>query len=197
MFKPISFSKKAIIFILICFEALFVSCKEKINKIELISKNPVEYVFNTSMDNLYNMIGKLKINKMMLVDATDAGMVSVAMSELHYKPKNNLDFYLLPLNYICKSKIYQRINGDSLEYMASFYLHLETISEKKTKVSIRTIEPKVKIGKALFRSLPHFARESRNLPVEPSTIEEYEILLKIGNLAGEMDMPPLHLPTKK
>ena len=197
MFKPISFSKKAIIFILICFEALFVSCKEKINKIELISKNPVEYVFNTSMDSIYNIIKQLYIPKMWLYDATRGNMVSYEIRELFIQPKNNSDFFLMPMDYICKSKIYQRMNADSLEYMASFYIHLETISEKKTKVSIRTIEPKVKIGKALFRSLPHFVRYDRTLPVEPSTIEEYEILLKIGNLVGEKDMPPLHLPTKK
>jgi hypothetical protein len=198
MFKTISFSKKALIFIVICFEASLVSCQDKITKIELLSKNPVEYVFNTTKDSLNNLIIKqLRINKMMLFDATHGDMVSDAASELFSQPNNKSDFCLMPLNYICKSKIYQKKNGDSLEYIAWFYLHLETSDEIKTKVSIRTIEPEVIIGRELFPSLPHFVRKDKTLPVEPSTIEEYEILLEIGKLVGEKDMPPIHLPTKK
>ena len=197
MFKTISFSKKASIFIIICLEASLVSCQDKISKIELISKNPLEYVFNTPKDSLYNLIKQLRINEMMLYDATQGDMVLDVVSELFIQPKNKSDFCLMPLYYICKSKIYQRKNGDSLEYRAWFYLHKEAIDEKKTKVSIKTIEPEVIIGRELFPSPPHFVRKDKTLPVEPSTIEEYEILLEIGKLVGEKDMPQIHLPTKK
>ena len=194
MFKTISFSKKAFIFIVICLEVSLVSCQDKISKIELISRNPIEYIFNTSKDNLNNLIKQLTINKMMLFDATKGDMVSDAASKLFTQPNNKSDFCLMPLNYICKSKIYQKKNGDSLKYRAWFYLHIEKIDEKKTKVSIRTLEPEVIIGRELFPSPPHFVRKDKTLPVEPSTIEEYDILLKIGNLVGEKDMPPIHLP---
>jgi hypothetical protein len=40
-------------------------------------------------------------------------------------------------------------------------------------------------------------RRDKTLTVEPSTIEEYEILLKIGNLVGEKNMPSLILPNEK
>jgi hypothetical protein len=197
MFKIISISKKAFIFLVICLGTSLVSCQDQINKIELISKNPVEYVFNTTEDSLFNLIKQLRINEMMLYDATHGDMVLDVVSELFIQPNNKSDFCLMPLYYICKSKIYQRKNGDSLEYRAWFYLHLEKIEEKKTKVSIRTLEPEVIIGRELFPSLPHLVRKDKTLPVEPSTIEEYEILLKIGNLLGERDMPPIRLPTKK
>ena len=197
MFKSISFSKKALFFIVICLEASLVSCQDKITKIELLSKNPVEYVFNTTKDSLYILIKQLNIDQMMLFDATHGDMVSDTVSQLFTQPNNKSDFCLMPLYYICKSKIYRMKNGDSLEYRAWFYLHLETLDEKKTKVSIRTIEPEVIIGRELFPSLPHFVRKDKTLPVEPSTIEEYEILLEIEKLVGEKDMPPIHLPTKK
>lgn len=197
MLKMTLFSKRVIILVLVCLETTFVSCKDKITKIELINKNPVEYTFNSSKDGLYNLLKQLRINEMKLYDATHGNIVLDEISELFLRPQNKLDFCLMPLYYICKSKIYQSKNGDSLEYRAWFYIHLEAIDLKKVKVSILTIEPEVIIGKNFFPTPPHFMRRDKTLRVEPSTIEEYEILLEIGKLVGEKGMPPLQLPTKK
>ena len=86
---------------------------------------------------------------------------------------------------------------NSLDYEAWFYLHLESIDETHTKLTITTFEPMLIVGRDLLPSPPHFGRGYKKMTVEPSTIEEYEILLKIGNLVGEKDMPPLILPNEK
>jgi hypothetical protein len=103
----------------------------------------------------------------------------------------------MPINYLCKAKLYRSEKGGSLDYWAWFYLHLESIDNTNTKVTITTFEPEVIVGRELLPSPPHFVRRDKTLTVEPSTIEEYEILLKIGNLVGEKNMPSLILPNEK
>ena len=56
MQKTALFSKRFIVLILLCLETTFVSCKNKITKIELINKNPIEYIFKSSKDSLYKLI---------------------------------------------------------------------------------------------------------------------------------------------
>lgn len=191
-------SIKALLIMLACLETSFASCQDKIIKIEQVRKNPTEYVFNAQKDSLYRRIfSKLKVTNMMLFDAIHKNMVLGEISDLFSQSADKLDFCLMPVYYIGKSMNYKRENGGSLDYEAWFYLHLETIDEEKTKVSITTIEPKIIVGKELLPTPPHFVRKDKTMLVEPSTIEEYEILLDIGKLAGEKNMPPINLPEKK
>jgi hypothetical protein len=190
-------SKKALLIMLACFEASFVSCQNKITKIELINKNPIEYVFNTSIDSLYSVgSNQLKVDFTMILDSSHKSMAPDNIEKLFLQPGNNHDLYLFPIYYLGKSKIYIRENGDSIFYRASFYLHLEKKDEKRTQVIIKTIKPEIIVGKKLFPSLPHLIRGDRTIEVEPTTIEEYEILLEIGKLVGEKNMPPINLPEK-
>jgi hypothetical protein len=190
------FNKKTIIIMLVCFETSFTSCQTKIVKIEMVKKNPTEYVFNTPMDNLYSQVSKLRVSKMTLWDASKKNMVKTNISTLFLQSNNKFDFYLEPVYYLRKSKIYQKETGDSLDYLAGFYLHLESINESHAKISITTIDPLIVIGRDLLPSPPNMVRKDKTMPVEPSTIEEYEILLEIGRLVGEKNMPPINLPEK-
>jgi len=198
MFKTISFSKKAFILMLICVEALFVSCQNKITKIELGNKNPVDYIFSTSKDSLFKAITKdIILMKLPVMTIKNRRIIPPEILELLLIENNKQDIFLWSVGDHWKSKIYQKKDGEFLDYLVSFYLHLEKIDESHTTVSIKTIEPKVIIGMELLPSPPHFVRNNKTIAVEPSTIEEYEILLEIGKLVGEKDMPPIHLPTKK
>lgn len=182
---------------IVCFETSFASCTDKIIKIDMVKMNPVEYTFYTPMDSLYARASKqLKIANMRLRDITKKNMLTTNISTLFSQPNNIFDFYLEPMYYLHKSKIYLKENGDSLDYLAGFYLHLEKIDENHTKVSIKTIDPKIIIGREFLPSPPNMVRKDKIMSVEPSTIEEYEILLEIGRLVGEKDMPSLSLPEK-
>lgn len=112
-----------------------------------------------------------------------------SMSE---KPENKLDLYLTPSNnrIVSYSKVYKKF-WKSLEYFAEFQLHFEPISENETKITVITHAPEV-----LYSSSPVFSGHAyvNFKKVKPTTIEEYEILLRIGKLVGEKDMPPLKLP---
>lgn len=94
------------------------------------------------------------------------------------------DFYLTYSGSIGKSEIYFDRNNKPLDYYAEFIIHLIPNDSQNVKVEIITINSKVAVGRKLFPSLPHLVRMIKTKDVEPSTIEEYEILLKIGEALG-------------
>jgi hypothetical protein len=198
MKNAVILGKKNVLFIFVCMSVSFASCQNKIIKIEQDKKNPIEYVFSCSKDSLHNVISKqLKYNNMMLWDSQHGIMVLEEVSNMFSQKGNSSDFCLMPIYFICKSKIYFTNDGDLLDYEAWFYLHLESIEKNLTKVKITTIEPKVIVGRELLPTPPHFGRKYKKIDVESSTIEEYEILLKIGDLVGEKDMPSINITEKK
>ncbi len=176
---------------------LLTSCQKKILKVILDKKNPVEYIYNSPIDSLHSMISRqLEINKMMVWDAQHGIMVIEEATKLFSQKGNSLDFCLQSIQYVGRSRIYLAKKGVSFYYEAWFYLHLESIDKDHTKIRIITIEPKVVVGRELLPTPPHFVRRDKTIAVEPSTIEEYEILLKIGELTGEKGMPQLILPNE-
>ncbi|HBX85524.1 MAG TPA: hypothetical protein DEH40_12560 [Marinilabiliales bacterium] len=82
-----------------------------------------------------------------------------------------------------------------LLYKAEFHLHFERINDTITKIKINTINPKVVIGKQRITMASHKGYKYKT--VEPTTIEEYKILLRIGKIAGEKKMPFINLPEQK
>ena len=81
--------------------------------------------------------------------------------------------------------------GMPLPYSAEFQLHFDAIDPNKTRVSVITHNPRVYNG-TVCCGLHGY--KSNTVPVEPSTIEEYKILLFIGRRLGMNDMPMLKLP---
>jgi len=198
MKKVTIFNKRVIIILFVCFAPTFLSCKDKITKIELINKNPIEYTFNFSKDSLYKVItNDIILMRLPVMTIKNKRIIPPEILELLLMKNNEQDIFLWSVGDHWKSKIYKKKKGEFLDYFVSFYLHLEKIDEYHTKVSIKTIEPKVIVGMELFPSPPHFVRNNKTIAMEPSTIEEFEILLEIGKLIGEKDMPALNLPNEK
>lgn len=109
------------------------------------------------------------------------------------KPENKIDLYLSPTGNpaVSYSKVYKKF-WKSLEYNAEFQLHFTPINENETKIEVITHNPEVLyFGFDIFNTGHSYVNYKK---VKPTTIEEYEILLRIGNLVGEKDMPPLKLP---
>lgn len=67
------------------------------------------------------------------------------------------------------------------------------MDENKTEVSLYTLKPTIDVHvRSLIQHSPGFFNTYN---VEPSTIEEYKILLAIGEALGiKEEMPPLILP---
>jgi hypothetical protein len=81
--------------------------------------------------------------------------------------------------------------GKPLGYRAKFQLHLTPVDDNRTQVAVITHDPTVINGSKCCG--PH-GYVANDVAVEPTTIEEYKILMFIGRVLGERDMPPLRLP---
>lgn len=175
---------------------------------QLEEKNPTSYVFHAPYDRLKETI-ICDFSKDRSKDFRDSESVqeisrkqwyvkdeiSLHLLYLGYrvseKPENKLDLYLTPLGRtVSYSKIYKKFWW-SLEYFAEFQLHFDPINEAGTKITVITHAPEV-----LYSSGPIISGHAYVdfKKVEPTSIEEYEILLRIGKLVGEKGMPPLKLP---
>jgi hypothetical protein len=90
-----------------------------------------------------------------------------------------------------ESKTYL-IASQPLIYFADFHIHLNAITASRTRVEIITYDSKVNTGAYAGRTA--HGRSFLYVPVDPTTIEEYEILLRIGLQLGAKDMPPIEVP---
>jgi hypothetical protein len=81
--------------------------------------------------------------------------------------------------------------GKPLRYRAEFQLHLTALDDKSTKVLVITHNPTV-INGSVCCGLHGY--KSNDVAVEPTTVEEYRILMFIGRILGVSGMPPLRLP---
>ena len=189
-------------FIGCCISFNLFSCQlKRVIELKMNSKNPTEYVFNTPIKNMHALIKKANgyITKGGFIlsyknNFSSYVQVSPNISTTFNHDSAKYDFFLNSYGPFCFSKIYIKSNGDSLKYSAGFFIHLDSIDINKTKASIITYKPHIEIGESLLPLPPHGAHNPFLRHVNPSTLEEFEILLRIGFLLGENNMPPLILP---
>jgi hypothetical protein len=154
----------------------------------LEKKNPTFYIFSFSANEARGAIEKgfsgLPGYRYMRLEQLSGKKLQYFLEEKKsVKVASEGDYYLRYSNAIGSSEIYFDKKKRPLSYYAEFLLHLSSV-DGGTKVEIITIRPRVVTGQSLLPKLPHFARVEKTKPVEPSTIEEYEILLKIGTSLG-------------
>jgi hypothetical protein len=82
--------------------------------------------------------------------------------------------------------------GQPLIYFADFHIHLTAASPQKTRVEVTAYESCVVAG--LDKNWSPHGPSLISVAVEPTTIEEYQILLKVGEQLGTKNMPPLVTP---
>ena len=90
-----------------------------------------------------------------------------------------------------KSHVYFK-GGEPVEYGAFFHLHIDSVDSRHTRISVITINPIITYDYGV-PTPPHDTRPL-GCVVPPSTIEEYEILHRIGELVGEKNMPAIKYP---
>lgn len=100
---------------------------------------------------------------------------------------NETEYEILQRGFT-KSDIYHWLNTP-LDYKADFELRLIPVSDSRTRVDVVTSGSEVRIGRNFSAHGGDYYER-----VAPTTIEEYKILLKIGNALGQPGMPALLLP---
>ena len=156
------------------------------SKEKLQSPNPTSYVFDAGIED---------VRKAILTRVEDSldGYTVYAKEDYDNDilSKNIKNDALLRNHYDVKSKMFFRF-GNPLPYSPEFIIHLDSISEKKTNVVVYTSDTTIVVGGI---GVPHFGYTWEK-KVSPSTIEEYEILLLIGQQLGQEGMPECNY-TKK
>lgn len=156
------------------------------SKEKLQSPNPTSYVFDAGIED---------VRKAILTRVEDSldGYTVYAKEDYDNDilSKNIKNDALLRNHYDVKSKMFFRF-GKPLPYFPEFIIHLDSISEKKTNVVVYTSDTTIVIGGI---GVAHFGYTWEK-KVSPSTIEEYEILLLIGQQLGQEGMPECNY-TKK
>ena len=114
-------------------------------------------------------------------------------SNYYEKPNTSNDIYIHNFGTYWLSKLYYS-KGKPLEYRTAFIIKLTKINNDSTRISIEAEQPKVINGIIGLGAHGPIARETI---VEPTTIEEYSILLFIADKLGDRTLLPLQLPTDK
>lgn len=145
-------------------------------------RNPTSYLFKSGASETAAVIrksfGKGEWRGMSLVPTGTPGF-EVDLTRFH--------------DPIGKSTVYS-VRGEPADYLADFRIEITEINPMETEVVVRTKLSEIIAGKkfGVGSCGPGFA--NRYVKVEPTTIEEYEILLRIGAELGEKGMPALVLP---
>jgi hypothetical protein len=159
-------------------------------------KNPTQYTFHDNIIEVKNAMesnfNNLEFHSMLL---RTKGKSDSFSEEYFNTPANKNDAYLYSFDLI-NSSIYFK-DSKPLLYSVSFHIHLDSIDYNHTSVTINTINPKVIVGTKFGLSDNLKIRTADFREVEPSTVEEYEILLKIGSAIRETEMPKLIIPEKQ
>jgi hypothetical protein len=106
-----------------------------------------------------------------------------------YAPNSDKDHVAVETRILDSRSYY--VGGKPLEFSGSFFVDFERAGTGNTRVSVTAIELSARNGTT--RGL-HGAVVPNITVLEPTSIEEYEILLYLGNRVGEAAMPPLRLP---
>ena len=173
--------QKTLIFLLfIIISVLTIGCY---SKEKLQSPNPTSYVFDAGIED---------VRKAIITRVEDSHTVYAKEDyENDIFSKNIKNDALLVGICDVKSKMFFRF-GKPLPYFPEFIIHLDSISEKKTNVVVFTSDTTIVVGGIGFGHVGYTWEKK----VSPSTIEEYEILLLIGQQLSQEGMPECHY-TKK
>jgi hypothetical protein len=172
-----------------------VSCRQQLRHYQLLVKNPTEYIYSINIDSAHNLIfnefNNYRYRGLSIDTANVSGyFISDSIKSILNGPNNSHDLFLSTVTPIGKSKLYLTKKGDSLDFISSFYMHLDSLDTNKTKVMVYAVHPLLLTGQDILPSPPHFVRAGHMKSIESSTIEEYEILLIIGKSLN------IHMPIK-
>jgi hypothetical protein len=172
-------------------------CEISYSELKMPRKNPTSYIFDCKLYELRDLIQDSYFDFNRALNGEAYSLYSVIQDSIHlrgfpflFKNENIND--LVYSHYSGPSNIY--ISKEStIVYSASFHIHFTRLGNNKTQVSIFTLKPKITVKvKTIIQHAPGFYN---TYEVEPSTVEEYKILLVIGKKMGVADqMPKLLLP---
>lgn len=175
----------------------FVSCN-RYQEIEFNDKNPISYCFSTNPKQVKEaVIKKFDNYKTMNLDLVlkNENKFDRKINLLLSQNGNENDICLRTFGDCLSSKVYLKDNKPAL-LEVDFHVHLDSLGINRTKVTINTLRYEIYTGAKIGISDNFVLGQPNTEKVPPSTIEEYEILLAIGEELGQKGMPPCNYPKK-
>lgn len=179
-----------------------------VEHIPLSNKNPTTYVFSAPYASVLNAIDEVCRKNRLASDydtptsreirGCNRWSESEAKSrgrpaQFYYTPKYRPDAQKDEISIFTKhfdSRSYY-VHGRPLQVGVHMRVDLLRSGEQKTKVTVTAVDLEAFNG-TIPAMHGGIARHVEHLP--RTTIEEYEILLYLGRLLGEADMPPVRVP---
>lgn len=184
---------------------------------ELVETNPTEYIFNVPLDKLKQTILEsfnenkdlsspfyqssifyFKVDmgsgehKMTVSFDAETTADSLFGKEHFQKPNTENDIYIHSFGQFWYSPIYFS-DGEPLEFRTPFILTLEKLDDQRTRLKVKAEDPKVLKGVAGLTAHGFYSNE---IEVQPTTIEEYSLILFIAERLGDTTLKPLTIKTK-
>jgi len=181
-------------------------------------KNPITYCFNfaydtvrkTILNSLYDYKFESALKRQKETENNDEqyyphGLTfetssdAVFSKNIFKNAENKNDIYFHSFGSLSPSTVYYSKDYKTpLEFKAEYQIKLEKISDTITKVSIITLNYKVITG---YQRIPEpgmcgFWKPPIECDLPITTVEEYELLLKIGQSLGAKNMPEMKIPAK-
>ena len=195
------------------FLTTFCGCEnlQSLEKKELIEINPTEHIFNVPIDTLRQIIIE-SFNELKTLDSKfyDSSIFFYEFQEHRHQAifraetfpglfgqqyfeqeGTRDDIYLYSHEYWI-SPIYSA-GGKQLNCRTAFIVTLKKVNEDNTLLKIKPEDLKVIKGVAGLTAHGFYSKE---IPVNPTTIEEYSLILFIAEQLGDTTLKQLNLKTK-
>jgi hypothetical protein len=208
--------RRTLIVLVITTTSLSCDNLKKLETRELVEANPTEHIFSIPRDQLRQTIldsfnehkemsspfyqssifyfnadmGNGQHKMAVSFNAETAG--NAIFGKKHFeKPNTGNDIYIHSFGQFWYSPIYYA-GGKALEFRTPFILTLEKIDEEQTLLKVIPETPKVIKG---IDGLTAHGFYSKEIDVEPTTVEEYSLILFIAEQLGDTTLKPLTTKT--
>ena len=192
------------------------SSQESIQTNPFPNKNVPEHIFNINVNALKDTIikafrigneqednkylrdifwyytDKEKKYKMPIFFTAETNIDIVFSRSYFSKPNTSSDVFLEVFHEAWISEFYYSHNHP-LSYTTNFAIKLSKIGSNKTMVKVFALNPEVINGTGFGVHGP----ANIYTPAQPTTIEEYSLLLFIADKLGDTTLPPLKLPNNQ
>lgn len=135
--------------------------------------------------------GNDKEHKISILFRAETNTDTIFSRRYFLNPNTSNDVFLEVFHTAWISKYYQS-HGHPLKYTTNFAVQLSEVDANKTKVKVVALNPEVINGTGFGVHGPANIYTS----AQPTTIEEYSILLFIADKVGDTSLSPLKLPDR-
>ena len=164
--------------------------------------NPISYIYDTKYTDMLSLLDSMIYLSVFEKETRfgsdcNSNIISRNYANVLFDKTDGVDSLDVVIEYIYKPKLYKNLFNDCM-VQGTDVIKIDSISTNKTKLTITPLRKNlfygIKLGPSRYPSVIRAIFPLRMLPIGSTTIEEYEILLKIGKELGQKDMPEVVYP---